>query len=238
MFSVAVVLAAGFVRGFSGFGFSMIMVVCLSMVFSPVEIVPVILLLEVAASLWMLPRVWRQVDWPSLKWLYLGIAAGTPTGVYLLATIPGRPMRAAIALVVMILVVLLWRGFRLKRMPGKPATVLTGLISGAINGSASIGGPPVILFFFSSPAGITVSRASLIAFFFGTDLLASGICAAHGLVKVDTLILAAIFLVPLILGLIAGSRSFIRTDPEAFRKKVMVLLLLMSVTMLTRTVVG
>ena len=43
--AIAVVIA-GFIRGYSGFGFSMITVVSLSMVFRPVEVVPVVLLLQ------------------------------------------------------------------------------------------------------------------------------------------------------------------------------------------------
>lgn len=50
-----------------------------------------------------------------------------------------------------------------------------GGISGLFNGSAAIGGPPVILFFFSSPTHAHVSRASLIAFFLGSDMIASGV---------------------------------------------------------------
>ena len=238
IFSLAVILLAGFVRGYSGFGFSMIVVVSLSLIFPPAKIVPVILMLEVTASAYLLPRIWRQVDWPSLGWLYIGVLAGTPLGVYLLATVPERPMRGAIAIVVILLVGLLWRGFKLKKMPGKKMTIGTGILSGFTNGGAAIGGPPVILFYFSSPAGVATSRASIIAFFFGTDILAGGICAYHGLVSGQTLILAVTYLIPLIIGITLGSRSFIKSDPEAFRKKVMLLLLIMSVAILVRTAFG
>jgi uncharacterized membrane protein YfcA len=61
------ILLAGIIRGYSGFGFSMTAVVSLSLVMPPPEAVPMILLLEVAASLWLLPRVWRQIDWKSLS---------------------------------------------------------------------------------------------------------------------------------------------------------------------------
>lgn len=238
IFSAVVVLIAGFVRGYSGFGFAMIMVICLSLIFPPAKIVPAVLLLDVASSIWLMPRIWQQVDWTSLGWLYLGVLGGSPVGVYLLATVPERPMRAAIAIVVLILVVLLQRGFKLRKMPGKSVTITTGLISGLINGTAAIGGPPVILFYFSSPAGIAVSRASLIAFFLGTDILASGLCAAHGLITTWTILLSGILLVPLVIGLNLGSRSFIRAEPEAFRKRVLLLLLVISIVILVRATSG
>ena len=49
-------------------------------------------------------------------------------------------------------------------MPGRAATVATGALSGLLNGAFGIGGPPVILFFFASPAWVAVGRASVIAY--------------------------------------------------------------------------
>lgn len=236
-FSAFVVLGAGIVRGYSGFGFSMIVVICLSMVLEPTEVVPVIFLLEVVASSWLIPKIWNEIDWQSLKWLFPGIALGTPIGVYLLASIPGRPMRIAIAIFVIILVGLLYKGFSLRKMPGKKMTLLSGFTSGLINGGASIGGPLIVLFYFSSPAGIATSRASLIVFFLGTDLLASFLCIAQGLITLKTLLFMGILLIPMIIGINVGNRRFSFANPESFRKKVMLLLLIMAVAILIKTTI-
>lgn len=234
-YAAAAVVMAGFIRGYTGFGFSMITVVSLSMVFKPVEVVPVVLLLEIGASSMLLPQVWRKVDWRSLVWLCIGMAVGTPLGVAALVNVPVQPMRAAIAAIVIILVLLLLSGFSLKKKPGTPATLATGLVSGTLNGAATIGGPPVILFFFSSRAGVDISRASVIAYFFATDILASFICIARGLVLQQTLVLLAMLLLPLIIGIQAGSRSFLGTEPETFKKRVMVLLMALSIASLVRS---
>ena len=230
------VLAAGFVRGYGGFGFSMIAVVSLTLVMPPGEVVPVILLLEVAASAWLLPGVWRQVHWRSLGWLSLGVLLGTPAGVYLLANVPDRPMRAAIAVVVLALAVILVKGLRFESIPGPRVATATGLVSGLFNGGAALGGPPAILFYFSSPGGAALGRASLIAFFLGTDVFAGAVCALQGLIQIRTLILFTVFLGPLILGLILGSRSFHKTDESVFRRRVLMLLMALSAVSLARTV--
>ena len=227
-FSSLVVLFAGFVRGFGGFGFSMIVVVSLSIVFSPAEIVPVILLLEVVASSWLLPKIWKDINWYSLRWLTIGVLAGTPVGVYALANIPSRNMQIIIACIVIGLVSLLWKGIRIAEMPSRLMTIMTGMISGIINGGAAIGGPPVILYYFSSPAAAEVSRASLIFFFFGTDVIASIMCVSQGLLTLKNVYLTGVFLVPLIIGVSLGSRAFVQADPESFRKKIMLLLIAIS----------
>ena len=237
-FSALAVLVAAIIRGYSGFGFSMIATTSMTLVLSPVEVIPVVLVLEILASAWLLPRVWKQVDWRSLSWLSAGVLVGTPPGVFLLAHVPAKPMRAGIALAIMVLVVLLWRGFYLKKMPGRPGTVVTGLFSGFLNGSAAIGGPPVILFYFSSPAGVTVSRASIIAYFLGTDSLAWVLSLAQGLVTFKTGILSGILCAPLLLGIFLGNRFFTHSKEGAFKRKVLILLMLLSLAALLRTVLG
>ena len=42
---------------------------------------PIVYLLEVAASVHMLPLVWRKVDWLTLGWVTLGAAIATPVGM-------------------------------------------------------------------------------------------------------------------------------------------------------------
>ena len=234
IYAAAVVLIAGFVRGYSGFGFSMITVLSLSLVFQPTTIVPAILLWEIAASLCLLPGVWRSIDWRSLVWLFLGVCLGTPVGVYLLANLPVRPMRIAISLAVIALAFLMMKGFRLQYRPGPGLTSLAGAASGVFNGAAAIGGPPAILFYFSTPTGAAVGRASLIAFFFATDIYAAGACLMNGLLTKSTLLLAGPLLPVLALGVILGGRFFSGADEAGFRKRVLGILTFLSAVSLVK----
>lgn len=234
IFSCLAILLAGIVRGYSGFGFAMIAVLSLSLFLPPVEVVPAILILEVAASFWLLPRVWKEVDWRSLTWILLGVLVGTPLGVYLLATVSALHMRVSISLAVIVVVISLWLGFGFKKMPGRVVMSLIGLVSGVLNGGAAIGGPPVVIFYFSSPTAVSVGRASLIALFLATDVIALGNCLAQGLVRSNTALLTAIFLVPLVIGVTLGSRAFIKTDEKTFRLRILQLLLVLSAASLVR----
>ncbi|MBT4088037.1 MAG: sulfite exporter TauE/SafE family protein [Deltaproteobacteria bacterium] len=234
-FSSLVILFAGFVRGFSGFGFSMIVVVSLSVVFIPAEIVPTALLLEIVASAWLLPKIWKDINWYSLRWLTAGVLVGTPAGVYALANIPAKIMQIAIACVIIGLVSLLWRGIRIVEMPTRLMTIVIGVTSGIITGGAAIGGPPVILYYLSSPTAVEVSRASLIFYFFSTSVIASILCVSQGLMTSTNIYLTGIFLAPLILGVALGSRAFVNADPDSFRKKIMLLLIAMSLMIIGKT---
>lgn len=225
---VAALLVAAVVRGYSGFGFSMLAVSGLSLALPPARAIPIVFVLEIAASLHMLPGVWRQVDWRSLRPLVAGTLVATPFGVHLLATLPETPIRLAIAALVATATVLLWRGFALRRMPSTAATLATGTAVGLLNGGLGIGGPPVILFYLSSPAGTATARASLVAFFLATDSYALALGAAEGLVTAGTFLAAAALMPVLLAGIAVGRRGFVRTEPAAFRRAVLVLLLLLS----------
>lgn len=229
------IFIAAIVRGYSGFGFSMLAVSGLTLVLPPATAIPIVFTLEVAASIHMLPGVWRQVDWRSLWPLVAGTLIATPFGVHLLATLPETPIRLAIALLVVTATILLWRGFALQRMPGLGATLATGTAVGLLNGGLGIGGPPVILFYLSSPAGTAAVRASLVAFFLATDTYALTLGAVEGLVTTRTFLTALLLLPVLLVGIVLGGRGFIRTDPATFRKAVMVLLLILSAAGVVRT---
>jgi len=234
--ALVAVLAAAVIRGYSGFGFAMVGVTGMSLVMPPALVVPAVLLLEIAASIQLLPRVWKDVSWVSLRCLFVGSVAAVPLGVYLLAHVPATPMRVAVSTVVLATVMLLGRGFVLTRMPGCSFTLWVGVVCGVFNGAAAIGGPPAILLYLSSPAAIAVSRASIIAYFFGINLVTLGVAGYRGLLTPDTFTLAALCLIPLVAGLALGSRIFQRIDPALFRRNVLLLLATLSAAGLLRSV--
>lgn len=234
--SIVAVFLAGIIRGYSGFGFAMVAVTSMSLVLPPAQVVPTVLILEVLASIRLLPQVRKDIDWYSLRWLLLGSLVGIPFGVYLLATIPPAPMRTSISLMVLIASILLMRGFAWKRMPGIILILLIGLACGMLNGAAAIGGPPVILFYLSSPAGVKTSRASIIAYFLGIDAMCLIVAAIQGLTTFQTLFLTAVCLIPLLLGITFGSRMFIKIEQALFQRNVLILLMLLSMAGFFRSI--
>lgn len=218
------VFLAAIVRGYSGFGFSLLAITSLSLIFSPAEVVPSVFLLEIAASTHLLPGIWRDIHWRSLMPLVTGTVMGTPIGVFFLANVPSSSMQVGLAIFVLVATWLLWRGFALKSMPTRAAAAGAGAAAGIANGAFGIGGPPVILFYFASPAGNLAGRASLIAYFFITDIVGLAFLSRQDLVTGAALFRAAIFLPALLAGVWLGVRSFKSADPAVFRKWVLAIL--------------
>ena len=224
-------------RGFSGFGFSLLTITALSLFYPPVEIIPSIFMLELAASANLLPSIWKDIHWKSLGPLTVGCLVATPIGVWALAHVAPAPMQIALSIFVLVATYLMWRGFALKTMPGPIASTLAGAASGLSNGAFGIGGPPVILFYFASPAGNVAGRASLVAFFLATDIIGLANQSVHGLITWDTAVRALIFLPALLAGVWVGARSFKGTDPETFRKYVLGILAFLAVVILLKALI-
>jgi uncharacterized membrane protein YfcA len=150
---------------------------------------------------------------------------GTPLGVWVLANLDAKPMCLLINGLVVLFALMLLRGKKPSRAPGPVATSLIGVLCGAINGTSANGGPPAILLFLSSPAGVAVGRASLIAYFLMTDTWASLFCWQNGLFSAALGLFAASMLPVLAVGVALGSRFFRGLDETKFRKMVLTLLL-------------
>jgi len=231
--SIAIFLAA-IVRGFSGFGFSLLSITAISIFMPAQEIVPSIFLLEVAASINMIPSIWREIDWRGIGFLILGYVVGLLPGIYALVYAPEAPMKIALGLFVIVTGIMMLRGFRLEKTPGAAATIATGAASGVLNGAFGIGGPPVVLFYFSTPAAVAVGRASVIAFFFLTDTLGLAGQAYSGIVTVQSFAQFIAWIPALLIGIALGAKGFKHMDQAKFRRAVLIILITLAVVTLAK----
>jgi uncharacterized protein len=231
--STAVLLAA-IVRGFSGFGFSLLAITAISIFMPARDIVPTIFLLEVSASLNMIPSIWRDIDWRGIGLLLLGYVIALPFGIHALATVAAAPMNLALGTFVIVTSMIMLSGFRLRKVPGPAAIVATGAGSGLLNGAFGAGGPPVVLFYFATPAGAAVGRASVVAFFLMTDALGLIGLGWNGLITRQSFAQFIAWLPALLLGIFVGGLGFRQVDQAKFRRVVLIILMVLAVLTLAR----
>ena len=231
---VTVIVLGGVVRGFGGFGASMVWVIGSSLVLPPSSAIPTAFVLEVLASVQLLPGVWRQVHWRSLRWLLAGAVIGTPVGTWLLTAVPVDPMRILLACAVLAATVAMASKFRAGELPGPAATAAVGGVSGALNGAFAMGGPPAILLYFSSPAAVAAGRATLIVYFLGTDLWATATAAAGGLITAPLIGQIAVLFPVSLIGVAAGSWLFNRTPSADSQRYALWLLAVLSGALLVQ----
>lgn len=212
-------------RGYSGFGFSAILVSSWALVTDPARAVVVALCLEVAASIMQALSVWREIPWKRVGLLMAGAVIGTPAGAYLLAHAPEEPLKLAIGVFVLISAALLLFGFKLKSKSHGSRTAAVGVASGVANGAVAMGGLPVALFLTAEGDLPRQLRASVIAYFFLLDITGLIFLARESVITSEMLSLAVISLPVVALGVWLGGRRFLGTTPDSFRRTTLVMLM-------------
>jgi len=236
LWAMAVVTAAGVVRGFAGFGFSAITVAGLSLVASPIEIVPVAFVLEVLASAHQVPGSWRDIHARWLGWLVLGNALAIPLGLALLGWLPEAPLRLLIGTLLLLAAAVLRSGATAHLEATRSVRLATGLASGLANGVAAIGGIMVAVLLSATALAPAAMRATLIALFLFTDLYALAWAAGLSwLADAPNVLLGAAtaawslwMLPPMLVGIAIGQRGFAGVSPVSFRRRVLELLIVVS----------
>ncbi len=233
-----IILVASVIRGYAGFGFSAIVVAGSSLFLPTREVVPLVLLLEVAASLQMAKQVWCDVNWKMVVYILAGSFLFIPLGQYLLLLLPIEPMRALAAILLMAAVILNAAGKTFGSVNHRGYWFLIGTVSGFMNGLLAMGGLWAVIFLLGSGIRVMTLRASLVALFFATDSYAVLTGAGQGLINRDILIRFIWAFPALIAGIWAGSRKFETGSSELYKKVVLAVLAFLALLLLLRALFG
>jgi len=228
-FIIFTVFIASIIRGFNGFGFAAICISGFSLILPVIEIVPIILALEVIISIFMVPYIWSKIDWKFVFKILLGIAIGSPIGLYLLKHLNSETTHLAVCLLVIFFSILLMKGYSNQKINNNYGKIFTGIVSGTLNGLTTLGGMPVALFLLTTSIQPVVIRGSLAALFFLTDIYAFALSSLAGIVDITTIyrILPLITILPI--GVYIGDKFFVKSKEETYRKVVFYFLIFISI---------
>jgi uncharacterized membrane protein YfcA len=216
--ALAAACVAGLVRGFAGFGSSLVLVPWLAALYGPRSAVPVALLVELLLAVPFVPPATRRVDWGRIRLLSVAAVATVPLGAVLLATVDPVAIRWAMSIVVVAAVGVLGLGWRYAGAPRPSLTVATGAASGMLNGAVGLAGPPVVFYYLAGTDTARTMRASFTVFFAWVDSLAMASFALTGTIGRDSVVLALQLAVPYLACAAAGARLFRRSDETRYRR--------------------
>ena len=146
---------------------------------------------------------------------------------------PAAPLQVAVSVVVLLAVALLASGFRLRRE--SPRTELgAGFLSGMINTSIGIGGPPVVLVLQAAEHEQHAFRATTVSYFVVSNLVALPLFLASGVVSSSTWAVGVFAVPAALVGTLVFERVAFRVRTEHFRVLVLALLVLAAVVSLAR----
>jgi uncharacterized membrane protein YfcA len=219
--------AAGFVRGFTGFGGPAVMTLVLVQLYSPASVLATVVLADAASNVKLLPSTVREVDWRVTGIISVASLLGMPLGVHLLLVADPVLVRRAIALVVAASTVVMLLGWRLRRVPPLWAYALVAFVSGVILGATYIA-LVMIVFLFACPVPATTSRANTVYWAFILTVWLIGAYAFTGILDADgawrALLLGMVYLA----GTALGTAIFRTVSERDFRRVALWLLLFLA----------
>ncbi len=222
-FVVTVVLVASTAQTLVGFGFALIAVPFFVAVLDVKDTVALTTLLGLVNSALVARHAWRHVPWRTVSWMLAGSLVGMPVGLAVLLFAPEDALRLGVGASTLVMAAALASGVRLG--DSSIARELgVGLLSGVLNTSTSMNGPPVVLYLQGLEHPPQSFRGGLAVFFTAVSVMTLAAFLATGVVTLFAAGLAAAALPAVFAGSFAGHALLTRVDPVLFRRLVFALL--------------
>ena len=161
-----VVLLAGTIRSFTGFGGGLVLAPLFSLFMTPADLVVVVLVLNFLTSVQSLPGTWRTTSWPLVWSMLIPSLVGVPLGVWMIEVLDPMVIRRVIGVVVAALAAILLVGWTYKGARGRLQNWIVGMVSGYLTALAGVGGPPLVLYLLSDKSLSPVVIRSFFMMFF------------------------------------------------------------------------
>ncbi|MGO1120182.1 TSUP family transporter [Rhodovibrionaceae bacterium A322] len=229
--AAGLVVLAGLVRGFTGFGSAMILAPTLALIYGPVAAVVTLVMLEFMVTLQLLPKAAKTAE----KKLYLlpslGAAMGLPAGLFILTWAPAHILEPAFAAVVLVLLAIMAIGIKSHDTAPK-GLLISGVLGGLSGGATGMPGPPIILYLLSGNTPPQQTRASLILILGLIDVFMLSYMSLIGLMTATEALRAFLLFPFMACTTWLGSLGFTRFGGAHFKKVAMVLVALIALSTL------
>lgn len=234
-FVIAVVLIASTAQTVAGFGFALIAVPFLVIVLDVKDVVVLVGILGLLNSTLVARAVWRRVRVRSVGTMLLGSFTGMPVGLLVLLLAPEDALRLAVGVASIVMAAAI--AFGLRYGGGDVSgELLAGAVSGVLNTSTGMNGPPIVLYLHERDYPPDEFRGALSAFFLVSGVVSLIAFAATGVVSGASLALGAAGVPAVFAGSWAGHRLLGRLSHETFRRLVLALLVVTAVAAVATSV--
>lgn len=214
------------VFGMTGFGAAMVAMPALVQFKPLAHAVPLMLLLDLAATLMVGSRSWRNVVFPELLSLVPCMVVGVILGAAALSYMDTKPL--LLCLGVFVICNAVWS---LRSTDGQTNqasagwSIPSGVIGGIFGSAFGTGGPIYTIYLVRRITDMASFRATIAVVILISALLRTAVFGATGLLSDSTLLLSILSLSPFcIAGVFAGSALRRRVAPHRIRKLVLSLL--------------
>jgi uncharacterized membrane protein YfcA len=218
-------IIGGFMRGFVGFGGALVSVPMLTLVFGPRDAVAISSLIGLPAMLQLLPQAVRHGEREIVLPTSFAVLAAAPIGSWLLVSVDPHLMSIVISLLVVGMIPLIARSRTYRPQVKLPGLIAAGMASGIIQGTAGIGGPPLVAVALARGGSVETQRGNVLALVTTISLATLVPLAYFGAFTRHVIVVALLMLPVYFVATSFGSRYFARGGQRHFRSAALMTLL-------------
>ena len=233
---LVLVLAGAIVQGCLGFGFGMVVVPVLLLMYPAAEVIPVVVMMSLIITLPLGFHARRYVQGSLLGPLLLGSMMGFPVGMYVLQAFDGPGFKISIGGFMVVLAGVMLSGWKRPLKNQHLALIPVGVMSGILHGSISISGPPVILFLVNQDTDKNRFRANILLYFSIIGVISTGIWIAMGAFNEAMWSRSGWYAGMVALGAFLGVRISQRVSQELFRRLTLLCAAVMGMVLVVQNV--
>jgi uncharacterized membrane protein YfcA len=235
MITAIIFFVSGFLQGMTSFGFSLIALPLLTLLYDMQLVVPVLVLYSFVMNTTILLNLWRNVEIKEIAWIALTGIIFTPIGMQILLYVEGPKLKLFAGVFVFVFALLLFFNKRYEIKNERLGYLVTGALSGLLNGSISFSGPALIIFMANKGIQKQKFRASLTFYFWILNIITIPTFYFGGLIGKATLVFSLKYVIFLIVGVLMGVFIGNRMQEKIFNRLVVVVLMVLGVISIIST---
>jgi uncharacterized membrane protein YfcA len=221
--TLCVGLAAGFIRGLTGFGGPAFILAALTLVLTPMAVIGKILIVELIAASYLVIRCRDLIRWRDTLSLAIPTLATMPLGYWILVQTDPELMRRLIAAAIILSCVLMAVGWRYREPLGRAGLFATGAVGGIVFGASYIA-LLVVAVLLMGPYQKAYLRALFVSWGWMTAVFFLGMSVVNGDTDLPEIYQALPLAVFYFAGTWLGSQRFDQTAEKTYRRYALITL--------------
>ena len=218
LFGILIIFLAAMTQGATSFGFSLIAVPLLGIMIPLQVAVPILMIYSLILNSVILYHIRQHVQLKKIIVLVISGMAGTPFGVYLLKALEESTLKLVVGIIIVIVAAVNISGYHIKMKNGKRSFIPVGFASGLLNGSVSLGGPPIVLFLNNQKVEKQIFRGNLTLYFWMINLFSIPTYFFSGLITREVVSYSLYLFPGLIIGTLIGIRMGNQVNERLFKR--------------------
>ena len=214
---ILIILFSGFVRGFLGFGSGLITIPILSLLYTPIFAIVFNIIIEIPTTIYLTYIGAKTCKFKEISPMFFSMMLSIPIGTIFLISINEQIIKIIMSILVIFFVILIASGWQLKAAITKYVLLITGMISGLMQGVTGMGGPPFATILLSKGDKNDIARGNILIM--STGIVISSVISMYyfNLFSLELLLMGIIASPFYILASFTGSRFYNFSGKKYFR---------------------